>query len=488
MEEQAIGGVRWTFLTYAVTRGVTFATTLVLARLLEPQDFGIMALAVLATTAFGLLSEMGLASTLVLRQDLGPRAQGTILSLMAGTGVLVSLLVAALSPLAGRLLDEPRVASVLAALACSLVLGGVNGFHETLLVRELRFRRRFLAQAVQCSSYAAVALMLAIVGAGVWSLVLGFLVGTLAYGVALVCLIPVRVRPTWDRLTATEALRTGRGFLAQGGLAFMRQNADYLTVGRILGATSLGFYSMAFRISELPSWAIADPTAKVTFPGLARMRSRREEVGPPFLAALRLVALVACPLGVVLSASAHPFIRAVFGERWLPMVAPLAILGLWGALRPVQVTAGWFLNSIGRPVVLARLSAITLLLLVPSLLLAVHLGGITAVAWAMVGEVLVSTLLIARAVQRVGGIPLHAQWTAVRPVCLAVPLTWLAGWSAAEATVGAPAWAGLGASCVAGLSTYLVLVAVCAPGLLRATAGDFSRLLGRSRQPALPLP
>lgn len=475
-------------MTYALTRGVTFTTTLVLAQLLAPRDFGVMALAVLATTAFGLLSELGLASTLVLRQDLNRRAQGTFLSLMTATGVLAGAGVAALSPLAGTLFGEPRVTPVLAVLAFSLVLTGVNGFHETLLVRELRFRRRFVAQAVQSVTYAAVALILGVVGAGVWSLVLGFLAGTLTYGVVLVCLVPDRVQPTWERRTATEALTTGRGFLAQGGLAFMRQNADYLIVGRTLGAAPLGFYSMAFRISELPSWAIADPTAKVTFPGLARMRSRSEEVGSAFLSTLRLVALVACPLGVVLSASADPFVRAVFGEEWLPMIAPLTVLGLWGALRPVQVTTGWFLNSIGHPGALARLSAITLLLLVPSLVLTAQLGGITAVAWAMVGEVLVSTLLIARAIRHFGGIPVRSQWKAVRPVCLAAPLSWLAAWTVAGATAGAPALVGLGAATATGLTAYLVLVAISAPGLLRSAVADMSRVLGRTRQPALPLP
>lgn len=488
MEQRAIGGVRWTFLTYALTRGITFATTLVLARLLAPRDFGIMALALLMTTAFGLVSELGLASTLVLRQDLDRRAQGTFLSLMTGTGAVVAVGVAAVSPLAGSLLGEPRVTPVLSVLACSLVLSGANGFHETLLVRELRFRRRFLAQAVQSLTYAAVALTLAVAGVGVWSLVLGFLAGTLAYGVVLVCLVPDRVRPSWEGRTAAEALRTGKGFLAQGGLAFVRQNADYLIVGRTLGAAPLGIYSMAFRISELPSWAIADPTAKVTFPGLARMRERGEAVESSFLSTLRLVALVACPFGVVISASADPFVRTVFGEEWLSMIPALYVLGLWGALRPVQVTAGWFLNSIGRPGALARVSVITLLLLLPSLVLAARAGGITAVAWVMVGEVLVSTLLIARAIQRLGGIPALSQWAAVRPICLAAPLSWLAAWTAAAATAGAPAPAALGAAGAAGLITFLVLVAISAPGLLPSAVADMSRVVGRTRQPAQPLP
>lgn len=488
VERSAVLGVRWTFLTYVLTRSVTLGTTLVLARLLDPRDFGIMALAVLATTAFGLLAELGLASTLIVRQELDRREQGTYLSLMVGMGTVLGVVVAALSPLAATLLREPRVASVLAVLAGTLVLNGLNGFHETMLVRNLHFRRRFLAQIVQSATYAGVALSLAVSGTGVWSLVLASVVSAAVYAVALLWLVPERVRPTWDRRTAIEAFTVGRGFLAQGGLAFVRQNADYLTVGRVLGATPLGLYSMAFRISELPSWAIADPTAKVTFPGLARMRSRGEDVGPPYLATLRLVALVAAPLGVLLSASADPFTRAVFGDRWLPMVGPLAVLGVWGALRPIQVTAGWFLNSIGRPGSLAALSTVTLLLLIPALILAVHLGGITAVAWAMVGEAVVSTLLIARAIRRVGEISFPSQWAAIRPVVLAAPLSWLAARAAAGMTEGAPAALALVTSVSVGLLVFLSVLALLSPGDLRSARADIARILGRGSRPVLPLP
>jgi O-antigen/teichoic acid export membrane protein len=488
VERSAVVGVRWTFLTYAWTRSITLGTTVVLARLLDPGDFGVMALAVLATTAFGLLGELGLASTMVVRQDLDSRELGTFLSLMAGTGAVIGAAVTALSPIAATLLREPRLAPVLAVLGSSLLLSGVNGFHESLLVRDLHFRRRFVAQATQSVVYAGVALVLAAQGGGVWSLTLGFLAGSAAYCIALVWLVPRRIRPAWDRRTAVEAVNVGRGFLAQGGLAFLRQNADYLTVGRVLGAIPLGLYSMAYRISELPSWAIADPTAKVTFPGVARMRSRGEDIAPPYLTVLRLVALTAGVLGLLLSASAGPFTQAAFGARWQPMAGPLAVLGLWGAMRPIQVTAGWFLNSIGRPGVLARLSAATLLVLVPGLVVAVHLGGITAVAWVVVGEALVSTMLIARAIHRVGGIPLRSQWAALRPVALSAPLSWLAAWLAARATTGDPAALGVVTSVAAGLTVFLVLLAVFAPGVLRSARADMVRLMGRAPRSAVPTP
>lgn len=180
LEEKAIRGIPWTLLTYIANRVLFLATTVVLARLLAPSDFGLLALALIVVGLISLFSGLGLGGALVVRQDLDERSQGTILTILLSAGAVFAVLLAALSPLAAELFDEPRLAAVMAVLSGTVVVSGFNWFYETLLQRDLEFRRRFACSLAQTVSNSAVAVLLAALGAGIWSLVAAQLVGTVA--------------------------------------------------------------------------------------------------------------------------------------------------------------------------------------------------------------------------------------------------------------------------------------------------------------------
>ena len=470
----------WTLLAFASNRGIGLVATLVLTRLLTPKDFGIVALGLLVAGALAQFRDLGLGGALVLNQDLDKRQQGTVLTLMMVTGALLAVVVTATAPLVADLFREPQLDGVLAALSLTIFFGGFSWFYEAVLQRELDFRARFTSLLIQGVAYAAVSLSLAAAGAGFWSLVGGQVAATAAYLAAVVALAPYWVRPAFDRATARSVLGTGRGFMLQGGMAFLQQNADYFAVGRVLGAAQLGYYSLSYRLAELPYVGVADPVARVTFPAFARMRGRGEDIRPAFLSTLRLVALVACPLGVLLSGAADPFVRALLGERWLPMIGPLTVLGLWAAVRPVQTTVAWLLNSVGEAGLMGTLSVVVLVPLVPGLFLAAHVGGTTAVAWVMVADMVFSLALLGWFASRRGGVSLGRQWRALAPVVVACPLAWAATRGAAEATSGIGALSSLALSGASGGIAYLLVVWLVDRGALRGAVGQMRRTLGQA--------
>ncbi len=483
MERKAILGVPWTVVSFAANKGVTTATTLVLARLLAPADFGVMAVAGMVVNFLYWFGGLSFAGTVVVRQDLDARGLGTTLTLMLGSGLVVALIAAGASPLIAAAFGTGRVTGVLIALAGGFVVASFNGFYDSMFQRELEFRRRFAALAFQTVSYAALAIGGAVLGAGVWSLVIGQLGASLIWAGALLALSPVRVRPAFDPAVARSVIVSGRGFLAQGVTLFVRQNADNVTVGHAFGPAALGFYSMGYRLGDLSYWAIADPVARVTFPAFARARERGEDIRPAFLGVLRLVALIGCPVGVLLSGAAEPFTRAVLGPRWLPMAAPLAVLGIWAALRPIDSTLSWLLNSIGRADAAAWLSLAILVPLVPGFILAVSIGHMTAVAVVVVLDTLVSLSAVAVIVRRHAKIPLAALWESVAPVVLASPAAWLACRLGAAAVGTRPALLALAVALLCGLAAYVVTVTVLDRTLLQHAARQLMRTLGRDPDP-----
>lgn len=467
-ERKILGGTLWTFLSYSTNRVLTFATTLVLARLLVPADFGLLALATITIGLFGLLRDLGLGSALVVRQDLTREDQGTVFTLMLVAGTLMAAMIAALSPVAAAAFEEPRLNDILPVLTLSLVLGAVTGFYSSVMQRELQFRRQFALSAVQTIVFCVCAITLAALGSGVWSLVVGQVVSMIAGCLAVPWLAPYLVRPRFERRIAGIALGSGSGFMVQGWLAFVEENVDYLVVGRTLGARALGFYSMAYRLGELPLRAVAGPIAQVTFPGFARMRERGEPIGEEFLGALRLVAVVTCPLGVVLSATADPFTRAVLGGQWTPMIGVLSVLGLWAAARPVQFTTAWLLNSIGQARLLAAIAAATLVPFTPALLLAATHGGLVAVAWVTLAEILVSLVVIAVYARRRAGVALRDQWNALRTTFAALLPCWALTRLVVELTTEAPPAVSLALSALTGALVYGGAMFVMEPTLVRS--------------------
>jgi O-antigen/teichoic acid export membrane protein len=495
MPVEALRGIPWTLLTYATTRVVTVLTTLALARLLAPADFGLFAMATLGMELLSVFSGLWLGATLIVRAELDRRTEGTVLTLLVGAGAFLALLLGALAPVIAAFFGEPRLAGIVAVLAAVLLFSGVNWFYETLLQRELAFRRRFACQVVRTVVFSAVALGLGAAGAGVWSLVLAYLAGHLANGAALLVLTPYRVRPAFDRAEARRIAHGGRGFLWQDLSSFLGENADYLAVGRLLGPSQLGFYAMAFRQAELPHYAIAEPVGKVTFPAFAQMWHRGEEVTPAFINALRLMALVTFPMGVVLSAAAVPFTVALLGEDWRPMAAPLAVLGLWALLRPLQVTVGNLLNSLARADVYGRVSMVSLLPLIAGTFAAAGLGGITAVAWVLLAHMAVVFAWLALAAQRHAGVTVRDQARALRPLAVAAGAAWAVTHSVATVAGRASPWLALAAAVIACLVSYAAVLAPLAPGLLPGAVRDARRALGlapdrtarwRYRRPALP--
>jgi O-antigen/teichoic acid export membrane protein len=478
LEEKAVRGVPWTFLSYGSTRLVSFTTALVLARLLVPKDFGLVAFAMVAIQFILHLTTLALAAGMIIRPDLDRRALGTVESMMLASGVVSALLVVGLSPLASAILGDANAAGVLMALAIPVAFGGVTTFYAALFQRELAFASHFRCVVVQSIVTAITSILLASLGAGVWSIVFGQIAGAVAYTASLVGLSPFLVRPRFEATVALDVARTGRGFVLQGTLSFAEQNMDYAIVGSLIGARPLGSYSFAYRLSELPYNALGEPIAQITFPAFARMRFRSEDFSGSFLAVLRLISVPGCAAALIVAAAADPFVHAVLGQKWLLMIGPLSILGIWGAVRPIQATIEWMLISVGHAGSVGRAYGALVVVTTPLLVLAATQGGATAVAAVMLGNVLATLAVgVFFANSKVGLAPSRV-WNAVRPVVLAAVPTWLAARGIAVGFEGS-AGVTLAMSVTGGLLTYTFILSLAD----RRLVGDVARHAARLWRP-----
>jgi PST family polysaccharide transporter len=362
-----------------------FASTLLLARLLVPEDFGVAGYAITLIVLFGSLPELGLGPALIHHRD-DPEVLDTAFWLGLAAGCLAFALVWVLAPLSASLFGDDRAVGVTRALALTFPLEGLRNVHATLLRKNLAFRRRFVPDTVQSFAKGVIAIGLALAGFGYWSLIWATVaaaaIGIPVYWMASGWRPGLRV----DAAAAKRLLPFGAHVMVIDLLGAFVRNVDYLFVGRWLGAATLGIYTLAFRIPDLVVRDLCLTLSQVLLPVYARVREDPAAIRTTFLAAASYVTALTAPMALGLALVAQPLVLTAFGERWREVATVLPSICVYALLISLTYNLGDLYKALGRPDLLTRLSLLRAAVAVPAIGFAAAVGGsAAAVGWAQAG-------------------------------------------------------------------------------------------------------
>ena len=376
-------GVLWQGLAFASGKTIVLLTIVVLARLLSPAEYGLVALALVLMAYMEAIADAGVAQALVYLPRTAEVARSALLiSVVMGGLLALGAIVAA--PWVASLVNVAEVAPLMRVLAISLLATSVAAVPEALLRRDLLFRRLTAAPIVRAAVTGAVALPLAFAGLGAWSLAVGTAAGSVAYAIACWMLLPGA--PPWQIWRVRkEALRANVNFGAPAAgstlLARLIFDVDYLVVGLLLGTQALGFYTLAFRLPEMVIINVFFVLSTVMFPLYSHVRGEPERLRTGYLKSVRIQSLYGVTAGVGLAVIAPVLVPTLFGPTWTDAVVPLVFLSLYAAVRSLGAGANDVYKALGRPGISIGISLVRLALLVPSLLFAAQ-WGIVGVACA----------------------------------------------------------------------------------------------------------
>lgn len=354
-------GTAWAFIGYLAHYGVTFAFTVVTARLLSPEIFGIMGLSVVVLAVGTLLADSGTQAALVHRGDDDfDRAVNTALISVPLAGLAAAALGVAAAPLLAWFYGESQVLLVAAVLSGVLFVRSFGLVTDAILQRKLLFKwRRAVVDPVGAFVGGATATILALAGAGVWSLVAMWYANILTVVVGSWWL--VRYRPDLRQAsfrTWRELASYGRSILGAHSLQLAFGYLDTATIGRNLTSAHVGWYGASTRLAILPAQATTYVAGAALFPAFARMRDDRERLRGAFLEAVRYISLLAFPLLAILAVIAEPFIVVLFGEQWRPAGDVLAMMMLWILPLSLFEPAMELFKATGKPGLVLRLATI----------------------------------------------------------------------------------------------------------------------------------
>jgi O-antigen/teichoic acid export membrane protein len=457
-------GMAWAYGSYVGGRILVLASTAVLARLLTPEDFGVVALAITFMALLEGFADLGLSAALVIQDEkrLSERAQTVFVSSVA-LGVVLAVVIAALAPLMAEFFDEPELTGIAAALGCNFFLRSLGSTHYALAQKKLDFKTRTAAEFADVSIRGATGVILAVVGFGAWSLVIGYLIGTVALVVVLWHLVAWRPTRSVRLSHLRELLGFGTKISGVNIVATLIANVDYLVVGRVLGAASLGLYTLGFRLPELLVLNLSVVAGAVLFPAFSTLD--REGLARAFTISLRYTLMIGVPLAVTLATLAEPLVLTLFGDQWGGSVDVMRILAVYSLGVAIGIPAGTVYKSTGRAGVLLALGLVRLALVVTGLYLFVDQGLNAVAAVQATVAALAAVVGIGLATRLIGvGLPsiLQAMWPAVfAGAVMAVPMLVVVV-SLDEAALIELALAGL-----TGWLAYLATLWILAPDSIR---------------------
>jgi lipopolysaccharide exporter len=396
---RTLRGMFWAYGSYVGGRVLVLLSIAILARLLTPADFGLVAFALTVTALLDTVADLGVSQALIVaREDVERKAQSAwTLGVAIGAGLAV--VTAALAPVAAEFFRDDDVAPLLAVLGINFLIRGAGTTHYALAQREIEFRSRTAAELADVLVRGTVGIAAALLGAGAWSLVIGYIAGSTAMTSTLWRMVDFRPKLKLVRADARGLLRFGGALAALDVLSAVIANVDYLIVGRVLGESDLGLYSLGYRLPELLIINLSVVAGLVLFPAFATLG--RDALSGAFLTSLRYTLMVSVPLTIGLVVLAGPVVHVAFGDQWDGAVEALRVIAIAAFAITVGVPAGTAYKSLGRVDVLLKLAVPRCILAVVLILLLVDRGivwvaaaqAIVAGTFATIGILLAARLL-----------------------------------------------------------------------------------------------
>ena len=483
-------GALWLAGGRVITNLLGLVSTLILARLLLPADFGLVAL---ATTLFGILTAMtniSLGSALVQHKAPEREHYDTVWTLNIGRGIVVGLIFAAMATAAADFFVEPRLVNIMLALSASAILQGFESPRLIVLTRNLIFWQQAMRLIGQKAATLIVSVVLAFLTQSYWAIVFGVIAGQVATVVISYLVAPYN--PRFGVSRTRELLSFSMWLSFCDFINTLNWNFDNLIVSKLMGSTALGYYTVGNNMATIPTRELTAPLTDPLFPAFSRLGGSRERLAAAYQRSQALVTAAALPAGIGLALVAEPFVLLTMGEKWLPAVLVIQCLSAIFAIQTLGSLAQPLAMSVGRTPLLFRRDLLSFAYRIPLMALGAYYGGLPGILYMRILTGLLVIIFNMNIVSKVAGLGYFDQLAAnvrtfagcaVMAVAVSAVFCLLP-----SASTQAALLVGLAAAVVAGALAYVATVATAwllmkrPPGVEQEVSNFILRTIAMIRQ------
>jgi PST family polysaccharide transporter len=412
-DRSLVHGLAWSGLSKWGTQLLAWASTLIVARILTPEDYGIVSLATVYLGLLGIVSEFGVSTAVVTLRDLTAEQISQLNGFSIILGFLGFSLTAAVAPLWGKFFSSPQLPAVLTIMGTGFILSSVQSVPNALLQRDLRFKTLSLIDGLRGLSLSLACVVFALMGFHYWTLVFGGLLSTtLATGAVLTIR---RHSFAWPRFRYIKrALQFSSHVLVSRLCWYGYSNSDFLVAGRVLGQVALGSYTMAWTLASVPVEKIGSLIGGVAPAFFSALQTDKAALRKYFSNISEAIAVITFPVSLGMALEVREFVHLALGAKWEAAVVPLQLLSIYATVRSVAPVLAHILNVTGETRFGMQLSIVNIVFYPPAFYFASRWGAVGIAATWMVTYPFLNIPLFSRALKKLE-LPFSAYLRALRP-------------------------------------------------------------------------
>lgn len=360
-----MSGIFWAMVLRLSGKALSFIRIIFLARLLVPNDFGVLGIALLVASILGTFLRTGMDAALVRNKKDINSYLNTVWTIHVFRGIFLFACVFSIAPYAAVFFNEVNAVNVIRIFSFTLIFNGFKNVGTIYFSKNLEFRKQFAFVFLPLLFETIITIIAAFVLKNVWALLIGSLFSAVSKMIFSYTVHEYRPKLEFNKAKFVELFSYGKWLTGSAIVSFLLIQGDDILVGKILGATALGFYQMGYHLSCLPTTEITDIISQVSFPAFSKMQDDIKRLGESYLKILRMVCLCTIPFAGLIFYFANDFTVLFLGNKWGPVIPVIQILALWGAIRAIGSCTGPLFQAIGRPDLITKLQLVRLIIIIP---------------------------------------------------------------------------------------------------------------------------
>ncbi|MFC4872854.1 lipopolysaccharide biosynthesis protein [Negadavirga shengliensis] len=424
LKNSILGGIFWTTIQLVVNRSFAFVIKLVLARILFPEEFGLIGMAVVFTSFIEVFNDLGFGAAIVQKKEnsIDEKHYHTAF----WTGIIWSIflyicIITLVAPLAGNFYREPILEEIIPVLSLGILINPVNLVHKAQLTRDLNFRKLTYINNSSSIFAGCISLVLAFLNFGVWSLVFNS-VATYAAALPMFFLATGwKPKLIWDNGAFKDIF--GFGINTMGTQVFnnLINKFDYLVIGKLLSVSSLGVYTLAFTLTDTFRGQLMSVMNSVMYPIYGKKQDDKISLTKYYLKVVKYNSIVVDGIMMLLILFAEPIVLAFFGDKWIDTIIPLQILSLSVIFHMMVSSNTSLIRGMGKPGLEFRLQLFkSLVLYIPLIFFGTMYYGTTGAAMAILVNKIFSVIIAQYYLKKLLGISIGALFHATKPALLSL--------------------------------------------------------------------
>lgn len=326
---------------------LNFISIMILARLLTPQDYGLIAMVTTVTGFIFIFKDMGLSLATIQSHEINHEQISTLFWINVGIGISLTLITLGLAPVIVWFYKDPRLYAVTASLSFAFIFGGLTIQHQAILSRHMQFISLILIDVISLSVGILTGVICAFVGLGYWALVWMPLATSFSNMIGVWWASGWRPGWAFPGSGVRSLLKFGGYITGFSFVNYFSRNFDNVLIGRYCGSESLGFYSKAYSLFLFPIGQITAPISNVAIPALSRLQDDPERFKKYYLMSIKLIAYVTMPLVITMGILSNELIEVILGKQWMQASNIFKIFAVPALIQPISTTVGWLYISLG---------------------------------------------------------------------------------------------------------------------------------------------